>query len=751
MTKKNSWNKIITISLIVMTPLILTTLGIFSLYPIHYGSTEFHDFIILKTWPLSFLEEQKKFRKKLRIYPKSDKKTRLESQNRRIHQLRTTIFDPFWQGYKLTQGPQHKLPTDLPYYRPLKRTNKKGEILKGLSQVFFENQLGHRLLEAVFLSHKTKLSFEAPKRIVTRYLRFDLFVLKPGQIKLNLGGFTEILKFETPHQFEHCDIPIHENRLLEVSLMAENGKFWFINPEITITNSIAKSPIHYKKPWSPHHPQEPLDPETQFNDFERIADPLEYQRWTSPEKSTEFKALGYNLIWIQMPPLDSKKIQNPLKDIEILQGGEVLSLKKAFSREDSFTYQILKQQTSDFDLSTLSLSLSQNEQNFYKRLRHYGYFVGSISKVEDVNLRNLFLQKMRKDNLKNWSDNEDYQSIDWKANEQIVLSHSTSDYTIKQLYNAQKWLNLHQKKRFALHLNFDPHPGKHYQTFQTLLSSLKFSSLGKFFSPKQDFQSKENFNKVLKHLFEDLHGLYIHHRTIVVVQAPLAEDHLAWIKMPGLAHQNQNIKHSNSRHLTNYLLDTLGIPMHQPKEFLTFTKFKLSTKIQNFQSKGAPLTLIWNADELIDSIHTQTNECFDLLGPKKFIFWPFSSSGLREITWYQKSNSFEKELFYQPPFPPSISSQKDFTTFMGGSLEMSRRGDHFSSFENCFVSLKIGEHFHMFDPLLQKKLNTAKAWSNFYEPLSKLKLINSSISQETSEEICRIAITLHKSFIKIPS
>ncbi|BBH53823.1 hypothetical protein [Fluviispira sanaruensis] len=445
----------IIISSITLLSILIITLIITYFFPIQTVANNFNtarDSQFIAPWPTSALEQEYSERRRLKRYAKSEQMRRMEKQLQRMEILNTPIYDLFLDSNVEISNTRYMTSLeDTAFLWPLLPAKKlfynslNPNIFRKSSNVIFPYPHWSTVIEGLLLLGGEEIKATIPVVRGRRSFNFTLFLLTPGNIRINLGQYVWAKTFteDDVQKRMKLSIPINDTTASIIKVISISSSFYILDASVNHTEHNARSPIRVSSQstiWNPNKNlliastkkitptaneddslnEEVDDEENQFVDEQKpdelkpeeatstnnqskqvkkknitINDPLAQtnnsQIMTDEPYSTAF---GYNIVIIQTPKISENILKNKKKLAKIsphlsslLEQSAVFS--KSISISDNanenfrrFIFSDQKYLNSDNIPITKEEINEKKAKNTYLELRKYGYDVVGIANPE---------------------------------------------------------------------------------------------------------------------------------------------------------------------------------------------------------------------------------------------------------------------------------------------------------------------------------------------------------------------------------
>ncbi len=445
---------IIIISISIFLILVLF-LFIIYFYPISTISNNFnsaHYSRLVSPWPMSSLDQELLERRRLRRYAKSEQVRRMEKQLQRMENLNIPIYDLFLdnnaeiysQRYVTSPDDTSFLWPIIPGRKIFNNLNKQEFNRKSVSVIFPHNQWT-QINEGVLLLGGEEIKATIPLIKGTRSFSFNLFLLTPGSIRINIGQYVWAKTFtdDDVQKNIRLSIPINDSTATSIKIVSISSSFYLLNANVEQLEHTGRSPIRISNSsnfWLPNNtfvftnqkssnaktddednmvdeeetdeklpdelkiydskepnPQNTTDnsKNTQKNNLENSPDPLKQVANPQIFSNEPYTiAFGYNILYIQTPKISDLIIKNKKLFSKIAPNlssliEQSVVFEKNIAVSESRSENFRKFIFSDHNFLTSSNTPITKEEingniskNVYQELRKYGYKIVGISYPE---------------------------------------------------------------------------------------------------------------------------------------------------------------------------------------------------------------------------------------------------------------------------------------------------------------------------------------------------------------------------------
>ncbi|APJ03081.1 hypothetical protein [Silvanigrella aquatica] len=467
-SRLSKWSIYIIISSLILLCLIMIFLSIISFYPIQSVTANFnnaHFSRLIAPWPMSALEQELLERRKLRRYAKAEQMRRMEKQLQRMENLNIPIYDLFLDANaEISNSRYITAPDDTSFLWPVLPGRKvfynpnNPNFIRKSSSVIFPSYHWSSISEGVLLLGGEEIKATIPVVKGRRSFSFNLFLLSPGSIRINLGQYVWAKSFtdDDVQKRIKISIPINDSTAASIRIMSVSSSFYILNANVNHIDHTGRSPIRVSNSsqfWMPNksliitnpkkeninsnddnndndefdddkipdeikpeevlqnHPQNNIKSQAKKTE-ETVQDPLKQS--SNPQLITNDSyttAFGYNILYIQTPKiseniLKNKKIFNHIAPSLSSIMDQSVIFSKSISISDNTSENFRKFIFSDHNfLNSENIFISKEEineyksKNIYQELRKYGYNIVGISHPESYYFN------------KNISDSSEFTSI----------------------------------------------------------------------------------------------------------------------------------------------------------------------------------------------------------------------------------------------------------------------------------------------------------------------------------------------------
>ncbi|WP_186647276.1 hypothetical protein [Fluviispira vulneris] len=444
----------IIISSISLFTILIITLIITYFFPVQTIANNFNtarDSQFIAPWPISALEQEYLERRRLKRYAKSEQIRRMEKQLQRMEILNTPIYDLFLDSNVEISNTRYMTSLeDTAFLWPLLPAKKlfynslNPNIFRNSSNVIFPYPHWSAVIEGLLLLGGEEIKATIPIVRGRRSFNFTLFLLTPGNIRINLGQYIWAKTFteDDVQKRMKLSIPINDSTASIIKVSSISSSFYILDASVNHTEHNARSPIRVSSQstiWNPNKalliasskkisssasdedtlneedddedkfvdeqkpdelkPEETLAAQNQSKQIKKkninIIDPLTQnnnpQIMTDEPYSTAF---GYNIVIIQTPKISENILKNKKKFAKIspnlysLMEQSAIFPKSISISENAnenfrrFIFSDPKYLNSDNIPITKEEVNEKKAKNTYLELRKYGYDVVGIANPE---------------------------------------------------------------------------------------------------------------------------------------------------------------------------------------------------------------------------------------------------------------------------------------------------------------------------------------------------------------------------------
>lgn len=302
-------------------------------YPILTVTNNFnnsHSSRIFAPWPMSPLDQEMLERKKLKRFAKKEQIRRMEKQLQKMDTLNIPIYDLFLDtNAEISTSRYIASPDETSFLWPILPGDKifynssyPNFNRKSSSVIFPYNQYS-KINEGILLLGGEEIKVAIPNVKGKRSLNFNLFLLTPGNIRINLGQYVWTKSFtdDDVQKKIKLSIPINDQTATSIKIISISSSFYLMNASVNRTERTGRSPIRVAKLskfWTPNKTFIRLN---QNNVFKNSTDETNSDSDESDEKQfDEAKIDDIPLKTVQndtklKESANSESIQDPLKQI----------------------------------------------------------------------------------------------------------------------------------------------------------------------------------------------------------------------------------------------------------------------------------------------------------------------------------------------------------------------------------------------------------------------------------------------------
>ena len=464
-------------SLFFITFILISLALLISKYPIKSTTTNLnnaHYSKFFSPWPTSTLDIEYQERKRLKRYAKSEQKKRMEKQLQKMNILSVPIYDLSLDDQaEVIANNTNYFPNKTDILWPIFPLNKKyinqvnPTITRRSVNILMPNRNWTSIFEGVYLSSGDEIKANIPLTKERRYLNFLVFPLTPGNIRVLLGQYVWAKTFdeEEVHKSQKITIPINDSSAVNIRVLSISCSCYIEDLSVNQTLKNGREPIKValSSPlWLPDKnlltnkfeddnilDNEDIDLSSDDNqNQDDVADTKPEETKIIPTENTQVKtvnlesedpllqvankqilvdktystAFGYNLVFIQTPPIENELLKNKKLLINIAPNLSTLmdssiyfdkSIKTFETNSDIFRQTIFPNYVNLFDNNPtiFQYKIEHNDiENTYQKFRRYGYKVVTITVPESLFFSKELANNNKFSNLNNrWLDTMDWE------------------------------------------------------------------------------------------------------------------------------------------------------------------------------------------------------------------------------------------------------------------------------------------------------------------------------------------------------
>nr|BFD32983.1 hypothetical protein GTC16762_26010 [Pigmentibacter ruber] len=455
-SRLSKWSIYIILSSIFLAISVLIFLIIIYFYPIpavtnNFQHAQFSRFI--SPWPMSALDQELIERRRLKRYAKGEQLRRMEKQLQRMELLNIPIYDLFLDANAEVYIPRFVNSQDISSFlwpilpgRKIFSNSNNSNFYRKSSNIIFPYNHWAQLSEGIILQGGEEVKATIPLVKGRRAFAFNLFLLSPGSIRINLGQYVWSKSFtdDDVQKKLHFSIPINDSTATSIKVASISSSFYLLNANVNHIEHTGRSSIHISATsnfWTANkdylisnqksveendietNDQEDLEEEKlleegkpeeakfdelvtnqkPFNGLKKdpkkndqtIQDPLNQianqQIITNDLYTTAF---GYNIVFLQLPKLSDNILQNKkllsksapnlfkLMEQSVIFNNSIEISENVSENFRKFIYSNTPQLNSE-NLPIIKEEINENKNNnTYYLLRKYGYNIVGISYPE---------------------------------------------------------------------------------------------------------------------------------------------------------------------------------------------------------------------------------------------------------------------------------------------------------------------------------------------------------------------------------
>lgn len=338
-------------------------------------------------WPKSPLEEILEEKKKLRKFAKVEQDRRKNLRLRRMDILQVPTLDLGNEGSVVYTSPETSLLgirsliwPDVSLNRSL-AVHGQSQVRRPLRYVFFPKNFQLQVEEALFLDVQEELLINFNPSSNRRSVYFQFFALNPGVVRVTIGPhvWTKTIQDSEVHKPLTAVVQVNDASANQARIVSQAMALYITKLSLNQAEKGGRAPVFVgadSRVWQ--IPQHKLEPESSDPDIQ------ENKRVVGPETL----ALGYNLVWVTMPPLPhlldvsgalSTKLTPHLEAFKKAAAGFVTEGDGGWSEDQAFR-SVLVGQGAHWPPDILIPALHQESAfNVVAQYRNFGYRTGVVA------------------------------------------------------------------------------------------------------------------------------------------------------------------------------------------------------------------------------------------------------------------------------------------------------------------------------------------------------------------------------------